>query len=297
MDETLLTPTEADIPRCRALLREWIGRLLDAESLAWVEEQAEGIAGGQKRTLFLSFGLVPRKVGKADLQLTAADIEAANGVRPRWDPSQWSVDQAVRVLFVLSFPSKNLEQYVEALDQLFAAGEVGELVSLYQALPLLPYQPAHVLRAAEGIRTNMKPVFCAVAHRNPYPAEQLDEGRWNQMVLKCLFIEAPISPVFGLDERGNVTLMRMLLDYAHERWAAGRSVSPELWRPVGPFADKAALNDLQQVLEKKNEAERQAAALALSACLREPAKELLQTVPDLAQQIKSGELTWDSIGA
>ncbi len=41
------------------------------------------------------------------------------------------------------------------------------------ACRLYPDQPRYVLRAAEGVRTNMKAVFEAVAHRNPYPSEQL----------------------------------------------------------------------------------------------------------------------------
>ena len=57
----------------------------------------------------------------------------------------------------------------------------------------------------------------------------------------------------------------MLCDYAHERWAAGRGVSPELWRPVGPAADDRAIEDLSRVLRDGHEPERQAAVLALSA--------------------------------
>ena len=43
----------------------------------------------------------------------------------------------------------------------------------------------------------------------------------------------------------------MLRDYAHERWAAGRPVAPELWRCVGPFAEGAALDDLARVLRQR----------------------------------------------
>ena len=94
----------------------------------------------------------------------------------------------------------------------------------------------------------MRAVFEAVAHRSPYPKEQFAENRWNHMVLKALFVGSALHPIQGLEERANPTLARMLCDYAHERWAAGRPVSPELWRCVGPHADAEALADLQRVL-------------------------------------------------
>ena len=136
------------------------------------------------------------------------------------------------------------------LDQLCATADVDELVAFYLGLAVYPDPPRHRLRAAEGLRTNMSVVFESVAHRNPYPAEQLSEEAWNQMVLKALFIGSPLHPIVGLDRRANSVLARMLCDYAHERWAAGRPVSPELWRCVGPFASGPLLADLGRVLER-----------------------------------------------
>ena len=57
------------------------------------------------------------------------------------------------------------------------------------------------------------------------------------MVLKALFVGSELGPIAGLDDRANPELARILIDYARERWAAGRPVTPELWRPVMPFAD------------------------------------------------------------
>ncbi|MDQ3332057.1 MAG: EboA domain-containing protein, partial [Planctomycetota bacterium] len=209
----------------------------------------------------------------------------------------WSIDQAARSLLVLSFPAQDCTKYLETLDRLFTAGEVSELVALYQALPLFPHQEAHILRSVEGLRTNIKPVFTAIAHRNPYPAEQFDEVQWNQMILKCLFIGVPLAPVVGLDERINPQLMRMLCDYAHERWAAGRTVSPELWRCVGPVADERAIDDLGRALHEGPTAERQAAALALASSQRPQAKGVLDTVPELAGDVRAGRVTWEIIAA
>jgi hypothetical protein len=57
----------------------------------------------------------------------------------------------------------------------------------------------------------------------------------------------------------------VLVDYAHERWAAGRPVSPELWLCVGPFADGRMLDDLERVVSTGTPEERSAAAAALRA--------------------------------
>lgn len=295
MSDTTLNPPTFEPSQCADLLRAWLARQASADALTWLEERTEKIAAGEQRTLFLSFGMAPRKVGKADLQLSDDDLKQAEAARPGWQPNDWTLDQTARTLLLLSYPSTDQERFVETLDQLFAAGEVGELVALYQAIPVLPHPNVHVLRAAEGLRTNIPAVFRSIAHGNPYPAERLEEGRWNQMVLKALFIDLQLDPIVGLDQRANTTLMRMLIDYAHERWAAGRNVSPELWRCVGPFANETAIKDLTRVLEKGQPLEQQAAALALSQCRQSSAAEALRTNPDLERQVRDGKLTWHVI--
>ncbi len=279
------------------LLRDWLSRQTDQTSVAWLEEKCQKTVHVGLGAFALAFGAVPRELGKADLRLTSDDRAAATAARPDWDPSQWTVDQAGRALLVLSLPSQDSQAYVATLDKIFAAGEVGELIALYQTLPLLPHQPTHLLRAAEGVRSNMKSVFCAVAHRNPFPAEQFDEGRWNQMILKCLFVGAKLAPVVGVDQRANRPLMRMLCDYARERWAAGRTVTPELWRPVGAVADDAAIADLHRVLQQGGPVEQHAAALALAAANSPHAQNLLAEHPQLQELVRSGAIDWNTVAA
>jgi hypothetical protein len=138
-------------------------------------------------------------------------------------------------------------------------------------------------------------VFEAVAHRNPYPREQFDEDRWNQMVLKALFIGAILNPIQGLDERANPVLARIMCDYAHERWAAGRQITPEIWRCVGPFAEGDMLADLERVAGSADPREREAAALALSSNPSAEAGEILKTLGEEARKIESGEVGWAAV--
>jgi hypothetical protein len=285
-------------PNCEKiveLLEQLMSSRLDSTAMSWVRERQNVIRSGDKKAFFLAFGMAPRKVGKADLELDSDALALAANVRPGWDARGWSVDQAARTLFVLSFPSTDPASYVDTLNQLFGTGEVGELVALYQALPLLPHPAAHVLRAAEGIRTNIKAVFCAVAHRNPYPAEQFSEDQWNQMVLKCQFIDVAMSPIVGLDQRANASLSKMVIDFIHERRAAKRTVAVDMWRCVGRYADASAVEELQNLLKSGSAVERQAAALALNDCPDPKAKQILATAPELSKQIADGTINWNSI--
>jgi hypothetical protein len=277
------------------LITSWLQRQLVPGAMTWLQERLQHTKSGDKQTFFLTFGMIPRKTGKALLNLSDSDLQQAQKLRAGWNPKSWSIDQVARTLLVLSLPAKPVEAYQQILDQTFATGEVGELVALYQSLHLLPHPEAHRLRAAEGIRSNMKVVFAAVAHENPYPSEQLEEGPWNQLVLKCLFVGLPLDPVYGLDKRANPSLAKMLLDFAHERWAAKRTISPELWRVIGPFTDDVAIRDLRNVLENLSELEKQAAILTLIQSPHPEAPKLLAQYSDLHQRAKSGQFTWSTI--
>jgi hypothetical protein len=279
-----LTPSE--------LLVGWLHRQAPESSRAWLDEQIVKLGGEVRdRDLYLALGLVPRKLGKTDLDLSEADLKAAGRARQGWDPRGWSVDQAARILILLHAGGTGAV-FAQRLTQLCRTADVAEAIAFYRGMPLYPDPERLEAQAAEGTRTNMRAVFEAVAHRSPYPKEQFAENRWNHMVLKALFVGSALHPVQGLDERANPTLARMLCDYAHERWAAGRAVSPELWRCVGPHADAEGLGDLQRVLATGGAIERKAAALALAACPDPRAAELLGSAPDVAGALKSGKLSW-----
>jgi hypothetical protein len=281
-------PTPAD------LLTGWLRRQLPAAAADWLDQQLARLGAVADRDLYVVLGLVPRRLGRDDLELTDADIAQAQAARPGWDPRGWSVDQAARVLVLLTAGGSG-ERFAARFVQLCRTADVAEAIAFYRGLPLYPEPSLLEAQAAEGTRSNMRAVFEAVAHRNPYPREQFSENRWNHMVLKALFVGSTLAPIQGLDQRANPALMRMLCDYAHERWAAGRPVSPELWRCVGAFADAEALADLQRVLATGAATERRAAALALAACPDPQAKALLAAAPDLAAAIERGELGWDRL--
>ena len=278
--------------KAQELLLVWLTRQLSEPARGWLDEQL-GRLPGQDRDLYVALGMAPRKLGKADLALGAADLADAARARPGWDPAAWSVDQAARILILLQGGGGG-DGFAALFRQLCRTADAGEQVAFYRGLPLYPDPARLEAQAAEGTRTNMRAVFEAVAHGSPFPKEQFAENRWNHMVLKALFVGSRLHPIQGLDERANPPLARMLSDYAHERWAAGRPVTPELWRCVGPHADDGSLADLQRVLATGSATQRQAAALALSTCPAAKARELLASTPDLTAAIAGG-LSWQNL--
>ena len=256
----------------------------------WLDEQLALLAGGApERDLHIFLGLAPRRLGKADLAPTTEEARAACAALPGWRLDAWSVDGAARVLGLVRHVGNR--PFAERFKDLRRTADAAELIALYRGLPLYPDPGALDFEAGEGLRSNLRPVFEAIAHDNPFPRDHFDRHRWNHMVLKALFVGSALAPVVGLDERANAELARILREYAHERWAAGRPVSPELWRCVGPFAeDEAALADLMRA-HAAGGASARAAALALAASPASAAQTLLDGLPE-ARALARGTLSW-----
>lgn len=288
-----------DLERVKRSMLAWLKSRLEEENYHWISSKSDQLnKGGEDWEFYSAFSSVPRYTGKAALKLSAEEKQEAEKLRSGWKPGFWSIDELGRMFLVLSIAKREKEDFLDKLEKTFVSSDMGEAVALYKGLPILPYPEALQDRAAEGIRSNMTSVFNAVALRNPYPAEYLDEAAWNQLVLKALFVESPLYLIQGIDKRANRTLAEMLVDYAHERWAADRSVSPELWRPVGPFAEGEMIDDLQKVLHHSDDIQKYAAMLALASSPSEKAQALISGLADksLQDKIDSENITWNDIG-
>ncbi|WP_082886364.1 EboA domain-containing protein [Flavisolibacter tropicus] len=241
-----------------------------------------------------AFALVPRKVGKGILTISKEQQVDIATIRPDFFINGWTMDRLCRVWLLLQLDASEKEEYAGKIELLFLGAEMNELVALYSALPVLAYPQHWRKRCSEGIRSNIGDVLLAIICNNPYPAEQLDDAAWNQMVLKAFFTEKPVHQIVGLDDRSNKDLAKILSDYAHERWAAHRSVNPLLWRCVSPFIDEALYPDIKKIASSTNPLEREAALLACSKSAYLPAKELLRQYV-VSQTYTDETISWDHI--
>src|SRR5262245_23223334 len=152
------------------LLASWVVARSSTAAADWFLGQLERLKGSpSEKDLYLALGYTTRKLGKGDLDLKTEERAAASAARPYWDPSDWSIDQAARLAFVLASQTRESAAFKRRLETLFNTADVWELIAFYRGRPLYPNAVEHVARAREGTRSAMQPIFEAVAHRNPFP--------------------------------------------------------------------------------------------------------------------------------
>ncbi len=278
------------------LLKSALSRHLNEEQMSWLNDRMDLLReANSDRELHITLGMIPRKLGRSDLDLNDGELDQADAARSGWYPIDWSVETAARVFVLLHRAQRGSNAFGELFKDLCRTAELSESMTLFRGIAVFPDSDMLDNQIAEGLRTNMRAVFEAIAHNNPYPAEKFDDNRWNHMVLKALFIDSTLHTIQGLDKRANAELAGILCDYAHERWAAGRSVTPELWRCVGPYAKGSMLEDLKKVLLTGDKINKHAALLALISCPDPVAIQMTKDYPIESAAIIRGDLTWDTL--
>jgi hypothetical protein len=242
----------------------------------------------------VGFAATTRKTGKQPVVLSEKENTEIQHIRPHLNVQHWAIDRLCRVWLIMYLDATDQQKYIRTIENLFPTAEMSEQVALYSALPVLAYPESWRGRCAEGIRSNIADVLESIMCNNPYPSENLDEPAWNQLVLKAIFTEKPINKIVNLDARANQHLADTLSDYAHERWAAHRTVHPLLWRCVAGFINEKIFPDIKRIALSENTVEREAAALACTQSKYAPALELVEKNTELQAIVKSG-MTWEDL--
>ncbi len=289
------------------LLAQLIEINASEKELQWLDSQNIK----DNKALQKTFVLTPRFISKKEIEIV---VESPATTKPKYGtlktkalnqnadlieserrPKQiWTLDRVVRVLLLTNVQNTSEEDYCQTIETLFETAEINEAVALYTALPYLKYPEKWLYRATEAVRSNMGSVFDAIAFYNPYPAKYFSESAWNQLVLKCIFNDKPIHLIKDLDERANQNLANILSDFAHERWAAHRTIPPQVWRLVSKFITPTILEDISKLFNSENIQNQQAAALVCKESNNQEAKNLLVIKQkDLAFDIT--QLTWKDL--
>ncbi|MEM7011172.1 MAG: EboA domain-containing protein, partial [Verrucomicrobiota bacterium] len=191
------------------------------EANTWLDEfLASQRAEFNQRQFYYAFSGATRRFPKDEIVVTNEEREALNQAAEGFQIDRWTVDQLARVSLLVFLSEQPQAVFLRAIIALFETADMREQAAILSAFPALPYPDELTPMAREGLRSNVVDVFDAVALNNPFPAEHFDDEGWNQMVLKCLFIDRPLYKIYRLEQRANPTLAEALSDLAHERWAA-----------------------------------------------------------------------------
>ncbi|MEB2782501.1 EboA domain-containing protein [Algoriphagus sp. C2-6-M1] len=280
-----------------SFLTQLLARSANPKGLDWLSKQADKITSEAiPSTFFLAFSQSSRYFKKEKISFSADDSAKANQLTSGFEPQFWNQLQTARTVLMLSYPQQK-ESWFATMNQLFETADMHEHQALFAALPLMPFQEDLIPRAIDGLRTNISLVFDAIALDNPFPAKYFPEANWNQMVLKAIFMQHPLYRIQGLKERRNPALAAIARDFAHERWAAGRVVMPEIWRLVAPFVNDMYLDDLKKALATKDQLQVKAVLLTLKESAYAPAKELLESLPAQESSLDREAIAWETVGS
>ena len=176
-----------------------------------------------------AYATAPQRVGRGPLALSADDLDTLHRAAPDIGFERWTREDAARALLLMARRDHaGGDAFVSSALECFEQGDAREQQSFLRAIALWPEAKAFLAAAIDACRTNIVPVFEALACENPYPAAHFPERNFNQMVLKATFNSIALSRIVGLPARLNPELSRMARDYAAERGAAGRTVPADL---------------------------------------------------------------------
>jgi len=208
-------------------LRTALRTRVNSESMAWLEEAMTQAAGGSADELLAVYTRA-RRLGRERLELTSTERRDVERLLPDLMFDQWTREDAGRAALLLARAVASGDKFADVAIDCYERGDSAEQQSWLKSTPLLPHAERLLPVVIDACRTNILPLFEAIACENPYPARHFPERNFNQLVLKALFNKVALSRIVGLPARRNLDLTRMAADYASERRAAGRPVPSDI---------------------------------------------------------------------
>ncbi|NNE76922.1 MAG: EboA domain-containing protein [Pricia sp.] len=266
---------------------------LASPTYSWLQTKIEEIVrSSSTKDLYLTYSLLGSKIDKSlPMAFGLHNTELTDYLKTH-EAKQLEIS---RIFLLSKILDQNASYFQPKVANLIQVADTGELETFLKYVVLLPEAENYKSTAVEALRTNITTVFDAISSKNPYPSKFFNDQQWNQMYLKAAFMERDLSDIVNIDENANKELARIISDYAHERWAASRSVDPLFWRPVSAFLDEHLMKDMERLLKSDNIQENRSGALCCFHSDKSEAKELLGKYPELLEQVENGKITWENI--
>jgi len=272
---------------------EILGNNAKQDALVWLTEKTDKLETSKSaRDLFMTYSLLASKFDKT--QAVQYGVEE-NQTISYFKSHGADLLQISRIYLLTKVLEVNPEFYTPEVAKIIQVADTTELETFLRYLTMLPQAENFKYSAVEALRTNISIVFDAITLNNPYPALYFNDQQWNQMYLKAAFMERDLGMIESVDERANADLTRIISDYAHERWAASRTIDPMFWRPVSKFMDDTLISDMERLLSSENLIENKAGALCCYFSEDDRALALLEQHKELKEQIALNNITWNTL--
>jgi len=196
------------------------------EAARWLLDARKEAETGSRERLLAIYTDASMRLGRLPLAAPAGESPtAAEGLAL----DRWILEDAARAVFLLArVDHATFEGFEADARACYEMGDAREQQSWLRAVALLPAPDRFLALVIDACRTNILPVFEAVACENPYPSRFFPERNFNQLVMKALFNGVRLDRIVGLAARANIELARMATDFAAERRAAGRPVPVDI---------------------------------------------------------------------
>jgi hypothetical protein len=250
----------------KQLLHDLLRSRVPQAGMDWLEKALEAAAPPVNANTLLGYYTgAARRLGKQGLMLSPQEEQRARQLDAELPLSHWAADEAARALLLLTLAEHMADDEFRALAlKCYELGDSREQESWLRSLPLLPGNERFLATAVDACRTNIIPVFEAIACENSYPLRMFPENNFNQLVMKVIFNDLAVARILGLGERLNAELSRICDDFATEREAAGRPVPRDIWLALAPHVAPEGLPRVHRYLGHEDADHRYWAALGLA---------------------------------
>tara|TARA_X000001036_G_scaffold423846_1_gene448276 strand:+ start:1654 stop:2541 length:888 start_codon:yes stop_codon:yes gene_type:complete len=269
------------------LIKEYcLNEIQNKNTKRWLDQKLRSIKSAQD--FFISFALINKKIPRDHLQLSLAQIKTVHLTHAEFNIENWTLDQLCRLSLLMYYPLLT----VQNITKLISVADNLEQITIFKSIPYLKNADQYAHIVVNGLRTNIVDVFDAIALKNSYPAKHFSQDQWNQMVLKAIFMERPIYHIKDIDERKNEKLAHILFNYALERWAASRRVTPELWRMIRGYLTEAQFFEMKKQMVEPIKSHQKAMLKLIQESNLNVAQQWLNM-----QSIQLENISWDQIGS
>ena len=273
--------------RLSELIKEYcLNELQDEKTKSWLDQKLHSIKTDQD--FFISFALINKKIPRDHLQLSPAQIQTIHLKYPEFNIENWTLDQLCRFSLLMYYSLLS----VKSLTKLISVADTREQISIFKSITYLENASHFTPIVVNGIRTNIVDIFDAIALKNPFAASYFSQDEWNQMILKAVFMERPIYQIKNIDQRKNEKLAHILFDYARERWAASRRVTPELWRMISGYITEKLFVEMIKKIAEGNAPDQKAMLKLIQESNLDAAQQWLSS-----QSIEIKPISWNQIGS